>query len=572
MAILLNSIRLRSIVLKQSDALSLAEYRIGAIHMRKRVIIIGLVALVIAGAGVYFFRDRLFPELAGNPYVRDALPEGYKPKVRIEVPQGPPGDFRGIVFPASPSPFVLMKTELWNSSTQTKAATIHYDVGPSSLQALSSDGKHFALDKDGAIEVLDLSSGQSVLRIAYDERQGNLYFLEFSAPGRVVVAARAFSAPDPKKPYPSGTVAVEVWDIAEQRRTHSYRISDFDPKGGVISPDGKKLVVMTANHLWIYDLETGNTIAQWQPLMGKYKSLITPTGIRFSPDGREVAALINMNTQQMVMCWDASNGQLNSETMFPALTTVGPTGMPLQWLPSGAGWLVNGHALVSRAAGRIVWLLHTKAPFVHAVAILDQDHLLAPLYENEKHAMVSVPIPWKDIDAALKAEASGDAAPLKPYQPVSLQIDIGDLHLGNEQQTRDELTKALAERLAGDGIPVADGQSTLIYARFKEVAGRTLKVHQMGGMFNPNAGAPPREAKETQMALEIGIQLRDTSETLWRTYLTRGAGLIVSGQGTTRDLHQDTFGALLGDIRKLPWPYFIPASKDLSQLPIVSQL
>jgi hypothetical protein len=152
-----------------------------------------------------------------------------------------------------------------------------------------------------------------------------------------------------------------------------------------------------------------------------------------------------------------------------------------------------------------------------------------------------------------------------------VQVDIGDLHLGDEQQARSELTKTLTERLAADGIPVADQQSTVISARFKEASGRMLKVYSMG-IMNPKQGGVVGEAQETQMALEIAIQLRDSPEMLWHTYLTRGAGLIVSGQGTTRDLHKDTFEALLRDIRRLPWPYFISAQKELARLPIVSQL
>jgi len=537
--------------------------------MRSRIIIVVLILAVVIGSGLYFFRDRLFSDSGANPYIQNALPSGYKPQVRIEIPKMPPGDFKGVVIPASPSPFVLMKTELWDVSAQTKVAAIQYDIGPAAPQALGADGKHFAFEKDGAVNVLEFASGQYVLKIPYEKSQGNLDFVEFAGPGRVVVAARAFSAPDPKKPEPSGTVALEVWDIPARKRIHSFRVPGFDQKA-VIRADGKRMAAMGVSHLWIHDLETGKTVAEWQPPAGKYKSLLVATGIRFSPDGREVAAFMGMGALNSVMRWDASSGQLLGEHVFPGLTNVGPTGAPLQWLPDGDGWLVNGHAIVHGATGRIVWLLHTKAPFVNAVSVLDQNHLLAPLYENEKHAMISVPIPWAQIDAALKAEAVADAAPLRPKQPVSLQVDIGDLHLGNEQEARDELTKTLTERFAADGIPVADQQSTVITARFKEASGRTLKVYSMG-FLNPDQGAV-REAQETQMALEIGIHLKDSSEMLWHTYLTRGAGLIVSGQGTTRDMHKDTFGALLGDIRRLPWPYFISAKKELARLPIVSQL
>ena len=72
--------------------------------------------------------------------------------------------------------------------------------------------------------------------------------------------------------------------------------------------------------------------------------------------------------------------------------------------------------------------------------------------------------------------------------------------------------------------------------------------------------------------LAIGVPNAIGTQLFWHTYLTRGAGLIVSGQGTTKDLHKDTFDALQLDIRKMPWPYFIPSGKEIARLPIVSAL
>src|SRR6478735_8444298 len=106
--------------------------------MRSRIIFIGILTLVGAVAGgLYFFRDRLFPSVGVNPYIQAALPIGYKPNVRIEIPRMPPGDFKRVVVPAGRSPFVLTMTELWNVETQTKVATIQYEIGPAALQALS---------------------------------------------------------------------------------------------------------------------------------------------------------------------------------------------------------------------------------------------------------------------------------------------------------------------------------------------------------------------------------------------------------------------------------------------------
>lgn len=540
--------------------------------MRKRSILILLILVILIGAVAYRYRDLLVPGASVNPYIHAALPPGYKPLLRIDVPKMPPGDFKRIVLPASASPFVLLMTELWNLETKTKVATIQYDIGPASPSALSPDGKHFAFEKDGVVNVIAFATGQVVLKIPYDKNTAQLSFVEFAGPGRLAVAARAFTPPDPKKPHLSGTVALEIWDVAAHKSVRSFRVPEFEQRGAAVSADGKRLAAMSVNHLRLHELESGTIVAQWEPPPNKYKMLLSPTAICYSPDGREVAAFLGMGTENSIMRWDTATGQLLGEHPFPALTGVGHYGPPLQWLPDGSGWLADGHALVHRTPGRvarIVWLLQTQAPFVNFVSFLDQNHLLAPIHEDERTALISVPIPWQEINAAQAAEAGQDAAPLRPRQAVSLQVDVGNLHLGDEQKARRELTKALTERLAADQIPVAAEATTQIYARFKEAPGRTLKVYSMG-IFRQEGGA--REAQETQMALEIGIQAKDSTQPLWHTYLTRGAGLIVSGQGTTKDLHKDTFEALQLDIRKLPWPYFIPSAKEIARLPIVSAL
>src|SRR5262249_14946562 len=110
----------------------------------------------------------------------------------------------------------------------------------------------------------------------------------------------------------------------------------------------------------------------------------------------------------------------------------------------------------------------------------------------------------------------------------------------------------------------------VVYARYQEAAGQTLRVYDWGP-FQPQRN-PPTTAEETQMALEIGIRAKDGTDPVWRTYLTQGAGLIVSGKGTTRDGHRDTLDRLKQNLRHTPFPYFIPADEKMAQLPLVSQL
>src|SRR5262245_31924373 len=95
-----------------------------------------LLALVAAGVAVYVFclRQAAGPD-ADNPYVRRALPPGYRPTLKIPLPQMPPADFKTVLYPSNPSPFVLVKTDLWDLKAGRQLGSVSYKVGPTSAQA-----------------------------------------------------------------------------------------------------------------------------------------------------------------------------------------------------------------------------------------------------------------------------------------------------------------------------------------------------------------------------------------------------------------------------------------------------
>ncbi len=522
-----------------------------------------VVVLAAAGVGFYLYRQHVGggPD-PNNPYVQAALPAGYQPALKIPLPKMPPGDFKRVLYPSAPSPFVLVKTDLWDVKAGKQLGTVSYQVGPNTAKALTADGKHLALDRDGAVEVVALPAGAAVLRVPYDKGKGNLGFLDFAGPGRVVVG------------HPDGKV--EVRPLAGGGEAKTFPAERFMPNGAAVSPDGKRLAHFGVDKLTIYDLESGKAAGEWSAPRGKFKGLLVASGVGFSPDGKEVAALFNSGDTQLILCWDAATGTLSGEfPVGPVLLTpgaggIGYQGPVLQWLPEGAGWLLNGHVLYHRPSKRVVWILRTRHPFVHTVGLLDRDHVLAPYREGETESLVSVPIPWSQLDPALKDLQKPDPAPLRPGQAVTVQVDVSSLRLGNPQQVEADLRQVLTDRLARDGIRVADGQPTVVYGKYQEVAGATLKVYEWG-MMRPQRDTG-RTAEETKMALEVGIRGGADKGTLWRTYLSQGAGLIVSGQGTTLDVHRDTFERLKGAIKGVPFPYFIPADARTARLPLVSQL
>jgi hypothetical protein len=529
---------------------------------RGLVILATALALAAVGAGVYvwFYYFRGVPDEA-NPYVQPALPAGYRPTLKIPLPEVPPGDFKTVLYPNLPSSFVLVKTDLWDLKAGQKVGTIQYTVGPAAIQALSADGKYLALDHDGKVAVLTVPAGEEVSRVDYDKSQGQLSYADFPAPDRLTVGK------------PDGMV--EVREIPSGKVLGSFKTGRFQPKQAAQSADGKRLAIFTTDELAVYELPAGRRLLSWSTPPGKYRSLLSANGISFSPDGKELAVLCGLGGPGLLLCWDLDAGRLSGEfPVGPALSTpgagnLGYTGTVVQWLPDGAGWLLNGHVLFHRPTGRIAWVLRTRAK-TNTVALLDRNRLLAPVQEGKEEQLIDIPVPWQQIDTALAALAGPDPVPLRPGQPVSVQADVGALRLGEPEQIQTEIRQALVDRLGADGIPVADNQPTVVYARYQETAGQTLRVHEWAPL-QPQRN-PPGTAEETKMALEIGFRSREGGEPLWRTYLSQGAGLIVSGKGTTQDVHRDTLDRLKQNLKNTPFPYFLPADARTPQLPLVSQL
>jgi hypothetical protein len=529
----------------------------------KRGLSILAILTLAAGAGVYVWLHhfRAVPDEA-NPYVQPALPAGYQPTLKIPLPEVPPGDFKTVLFPTLPSSFVLVKTDLWDLKAGQKMGVIQYKVGPAPIQALSADGKHLAIDSDGNVLVLAVPAGQEVLRVPYDKKQGQLSYADFPTPDRLAVGK------------PDGMV--EVRAVPSGTLIGSFKAPRFQPRGGAVSADGTRLAIFDTNSLTVYELPAGRELVSWSPPPKKYKSLLTASGISFSPDGKELAVLCGMGGPGLLLCWDTDTGRLSGE--FPvsaALNTpgaggMGYTGTVVQWLPDGAGWLLNGHVLFHRPTGRIVWILRTRAPWTSISHLLDRNRLLAPVLEGEKEHLIDVPVPWQQMETALQTLDRRDAVPLRPGQPVTVHADVGALRLGDSELIQAEIRQALTERLVADGVPVADNQATVVYARYQETAGQTLKVYEWAPL-QPSRN-PPTTAEETKMALEIGIRAHDQGAPLWRTYLSQGAGLIISGKGTSQDVHRDTLERLKQRLKNTPLPYFLPAERTTPPLPLVSQL
>ena len=111
--------------------------------------------------------------------------------------------------------------------------------------------------------------------------------------------------------------------------------------------------------------------------------------------------------------------------------------------------------------------------------------------------------PWAEIQDALTRIDSDEGVLLRPGGAATLEVQTGTLRYSNPQQTAQELTKVLTERLAVDDVSVAPSQPMRLVAFYTEKAGETLKVVEQTGPFHFDVHDTGQTVEETKGRLEL---------------------------------------------------------------------
>jgi serine/threonine protein kinase/WD40 repeat protein len=212
------------------------------------------------------------------------------------------------------------------------------EVTRASALTLSATGSHLATgDADGRITVWSVDEAKTMA--AFPSAPRTIHCLAFSSDQRDLAAgdsggvvtiwdwARRVSTPCYGSAYavytlafsPDGTLLasggrspVKLWDSASGRLLLQMRAPDF-VTGLTFTPDGRRLASSgvrgyTTGGVFVYDLEDGRGIRT-------LRGLVSPvSGVRFSPDGRLLAALAQ-NWQ--VAIWALDSGQLQYRLHVP---------------------------------------------------------------------------------------------------------------------------------------------------------------------------------------------------------------------------------------------------------------
>ena len=312
--------------------------------------------------------------------------------------------------------------------------------------------------------------------------------------------------------------------------------------------------------------------------------IATLAGLRFSPDGTELAALIDEASDSRILVWNLADGSLAVDHVFagqPKSMAPGAssyTGPIIEWLPDGSAWLLAGHVVVDRAGGRPVWMFRTETWFKDPGPrkMIDNDRMLACVGPDRGKRLEIIPLPWARIDSALKQMADpASKALVRPGGSVGLKVEVAQVTHGDREATRQELIRALTSRLEAEGLTVAEGQSAVFHVKYAESKGETLQEYQRqagGSPFNP--GTPTgRSVTATQGVCNLAWEVSGKKTPVWTGKVAYNpVSMSIRGEVSDAKVREASFNQMKYTLALEAVPYYIADGNPPMMLPGVTEL
>lgn len=467
-------------------------------------------------------------------------------------------------------------TQLWNLDKLAPAGVLLVGRPSFPRQALSPDGKYLAGNVVGkanpTVSIWSFESGKEVRQIELQPKPASLHVLSFTKSGQLLASTLGGNPP-----------TLQLWDPEQGAKVGEFAVRrNFDEASLAFSPDGAFLALFASPNVYLYDVAEGKELTSFTTPEQPH-SYIGCKGLRFTPDGHELAGVFFNNEETIVYGWSSADRSLSVEHKFQGDLSLavrgaqGYKGPALEWLPDGRGYLLYGHELVDRRSGRLVWfVLNAPDDFSPLPrCVLSADRLLVATSQGFGRAlpMQVLKLPWAAIEASLKAMSGKEAAIVRPGQAVSLQVEVGAVRGGTPEQTKADLVKLFTERLAADGVGVAEGQTTVLKLKYEETTGTVLN-EVVGGRPGPLGGgvATGRTVQGTRGICHLEYT-GPGGEAFWANVLDLDLKTVASIKQPSEAAARDaTFAVLTRQLRQQPIPYFVPKDLKLVPLPGSTQL
>jgi hypothetical protein len=344
--------------------------------------------------------------------------------VHLAIPPGPNPE---VLFPATPSTMVSVGNvghgrehrEVWDYRANRRVGTTR------GLRTRSENlGGYYkpvsALGADGRVFV---TQGKQPLELAVWDvaRENQIGLLKPEHAPTAGLTFAAFAQVDRLLTCGFGT-PFQVLDVTNtsDRLVGSFPgDKEFDHRLPAVSPGGRYVVVFDKKNssFRFYDIEISTVAGELSWPFGKGDSKACE-GVAFSPDGREVAALVTHNGDTALVCWSLGSGLPADQIDFQGnLRTILASPLPylyapLEWFPDGKRWLVYGQGIVDRRARKLTSKLpdepnRWRFGMRHVVG---DDCVLSVIEENDHFVLASLRVAPQNVEHAAPTEARADTS------------------------------------------------------------------------------------------------------------------------------------------------------------------
>jgi WD40 repeat protein len=175
---------------------------------------------------------------------------------------------------------------IWNANSHESIHVFKAPEGDVSAIAWSPDGKHIASSHGGCSRIIEAESGAEVTRLAHPEDSGGFTQIEFTPDGLRVVA--------------TWTGLIYVFDAKTGKELREISLDESLLSRFRVSPDGSEIAaIINGNVIQRFDLETGRVLAPAAMNLRNGKRIAVSS----------IEKTVNVANKYRVQVWDAGNAR-----------------------------------------------------------------------------------------------------------------------------------------------------------------------------------------------------------------------------------------------------------------------
>lgn len=380
--------------------------------------------------------------VADPPLTPIARPGGTRRKpLRWTIPTGFAGRVGQVLFPAGPSSCVAIGVndgdqtgrivlDLTQNKELGRIVGSHATWFPQGTYALSPNGAILVAagkDRMGTmfVNVLDVATGKPRASFTL----GDVQELNWVAQPNTTHAV--FASKDRES---LAVVDLNEGRIVAERKTPSAML-DQDV---AFSPGGRYLAQLQSDGdggytLEVADVVSGDTVGSLVVPLNESQlgASFQPTGLRFSADGTELAALWDFKPQGVLLIWDLATGLPKEQFVWSSSVVAAATGgaagdwTPLEFCPGTARILLYEHGLLDRATGKfVVQLPPSREAVPHSRRALSDDSFTVVDYAQRDTGLLILDLPEK-VDAPTLAAKKIELTPTES-SPVTGLLTLNE--------------------------------------------------------------------------------------------------------------------------------------------------